>query len=167
MTNVHPVLQPYLRERREAREERRLELAKLLRENPAATNVDLAKILNVTRDTIALDRKVLMEQLQSDTKSETEKMREEMLQQFETLQQEVELHRKDGKLSLAAIDRMLDIGKAIVELTGCRKPVFIPKKPEEKEPLHFVVTFPEKKLQPPTIDAEVVEQPQLEAGDAD
>ena len=113
----------YLRELREEAARRRLELAKLLRENPDATNIALAKALNVTRNTIAEDRKVIMEQMTKSTLTETELLRDEMVRKLEALEAEVEKHRKDGKLSLQAVDRLLDITKAVIELTGVRKPV--------------------------------------------
>ena len=113
----------YLRQKREEAARRRLELAKLLRDDPDATNIQLAKALNVNRDTIALDRKVLVEQITKSTLTETELMRAEMVTELEGLKDEVEKHRKDGKLSLQAVDRLLDITKAIIELTGVRKPV--------------------------------------------
>ena len=113
----------YLRELREGAARRRFELAKLLRDDPKATNIELAKALNVTRNTITEDRKAIMEQITKSTLTETELMRADMLKEFEALKAEVEKHRKDGKLSLQAVDRLLDITKAIVELTGVRKPV--------------------------------------------
>jgi hypothetical protein len=113
----------YLRELREGAARRRLELAKLLRDDPTATNISLAKSLGVNRETIALDRKAIMETLTKSTLSETELLRTEMVKKLDGLITEVEKHRKDGKLSLSAIDQMLSITKALVELTGCRKPV--------------------------------------------
>jgi hypothetical protein len=112
-----------LRELREATARRRLELAKLLRNDPTTTNVSLAKSLNVSRNTIAEDRKAIMEQMTKSTLSETELLRADMVKKLDGLVAEVEKHRKDGKLSLSAIDQMLSITKALVELTGCRKPV--------------------------------------------
>jgi hypothetical protein len=100
-----------------------LELAKLLRDNPEATNLELAAALNVNRDTIAEDRKALMELVTNDTLTEMELLREELRHKLESLEKEVELHRKDGKLSLGAIDQLLSITKAVIELTGARKPV--------------------------------------------
>lgn len=113
----------YVRQKREQAAQRRLELVKLLRANPKLTNKVLAKTLGVTRDTIALDRKIIMESIVKNTINQTELMRAEMVQRLEALEAEVEKHRKDGKLSLSAVDRLLDITKALVELTGCRKPV--------------------------------------------
>lgn len=113
----------YVRQKREEATRRRLELARLLREQPTITNIASAKRLGVNRDTIALDRKAIMEQVKNDTKTETELLRDGMVQELESLKAEVEQHRKNGKLSLQAVDRLLDITKAIIELTGCRKPV--------------------------------------------
>jgi hypothetical protein len=113
----------YVRQKREEAARRRLELAKLLRGDPKATNIQLAKTLGVNRDTIALDRKVIMEEMTKSTLTETELMRAEMVQKLEGLEAEVQKHRKDGKLSLSAIDQLLSITKAVIELTGVRKPV--------------------------------------------
>jgi|ERR1700722_406214 len=113
----------HLRLLHEAAARRRLEIAKLLRDDPTITNKQLAKALNVSRNTITLDRRLIMEQLKQSTLTETELMRGEMVLRLEELTAEVEKHRKDGRLSLAAIDSMLSISKAIIELTGCRKPV--------------------------------------------
>lgn len=114
----------YVRQKREEASARRLEVAKLLREDPATTNKQLAEKLDVSRNTIALDRKAIMEKIQNDTKTETELLRAELVAKLEGLMLEVEKHRKtDGKLSLAAIDQMLTITKAVIELTGARKPV--------------------------------------------
>ena len=107
----------------EGQASRRLGVAKALRQNPDATNVQLAKAFGVNRDTIALDRKVIMEQMVKSTLTETELTRAEMLKKLEALEAEVQKHRKDGKLSLSAIDQLLSITKAIIELTGVRKPV--------------------------------------------
>lgn len=116
--------QLYLRSLHEQATRRQLEVAKLLRENPEATNIELADALNVDRDTIAKDRKALMEQIKTDTKSELELLREELRVKLEKLEGEVEKHRnKNGLLSLGAIDQQLCIIKAISELLGARKPV--------------------------------------------
>jgi hypothetical protein len=113
----------HLRTLRENAARRRLELAKLLRDDPKATNIQLAKALNVNRDTIALDRKVIMEQLQNDARTETEQLRAKLVGELEELKFEVEQHRKQGRLPLAAIDQLLAITKAVIDLTGARKPV--------------------------------------------
>jgi DNA-binding CsgD family transcriptional regulator len=153
----------YLRQKREEASRRRLEIAKLLREDPKATNKELARALGVNRDTIALDRKAIMEQLQKDTKTEVELLRQEMVQKLEGLEAEVELHRKDGKLSLSAIDQMLSITKAVIELTGCRRPVVEKTEVRNKTRIEFATTV--VKTDPKFIKAEVIKEPlTLEAG---
>ena len=64
-----------------------------------------------------------MENLKERTMTETELLRAELVQKLDGLVAEVEKHRKDGKLSLGAIDQVLSITKAVIELTGARKPV--------------------------------------------
>ena len=144
----------YVRQKREEAAHRRLELAKLLRNDPKATNVALAKTLGVNRDTIALDRKAIMEQMTKSTLTETELMRAEMVNKLESLEAEVQKHRKDGKLSLSAIDQLLSITKAVIELTGVRKPVNEKLQVTHRAPIRFntviVPTRPEHRLQPPT-----------------
>lgn len=127
----------YLRELREDATRRRLELAKLLRDDPKATNIELAKALNVSRNTITEDRKVIMEQMTKSTLTETELMRAEMVAKLESLEAEVQKHRKDGKLSLQAVDRLLDITKAVIELTGVRKPVNEKLQVTHRAPIRF------------------------------
>jgi hypothetical protein len=160
----------YVRQKREEAARRRLELAKLLRDDPKATNIDLAKALNVTRNTIALDRKEIMEQMTKSTLTETELMRAEMVTKLETLEAEVQLHRKDGKLPITAIDQLLSITKALVELTGCRKPVNEKLQVTHHPPIRFntVIVGRDGKKRPalPTLNAEVITEPYtLEAGD--
>ncbi len=111
------------RTQREQAALRRLDVAKALRENPDVTNIELAEMFDVDRDTIAADRKALMEQLANSSTNELELLRDDLRLKLEKLEEEVELHRKDGKLSLGAIDQQLSITKAIIELTGARKPV--------------------------------------------
>jgi hypothetical protein len=138
----------YLRQKREEAARRRLELAKLLRDDPDATNIQLAKALKVNRDTIALDRKVLVEQITKSTLNETEQMRAEMVTKLEALEAEVQLHRKDGKLPITAIDQLLSITKALVELTGCRKPVNEKMQVTHRAPIHFRVTSVNTSVKP-------------------
>lgn len=151
----------YLRRMREGADRRRLELSRLLRDNPKATNIELAKALNVNRDTIALDRKALMEMIRNDAKTETELLRGEMVQELEGLKGEVERHRKDGKLSLQAVDRLLDITKTIIELTGVRKPVNEKMQVTHRAPIQFntVVVGSDGKERPPIAPAEVITEP--------
>jgi multidrug efflux pump subunit AcrA (membrane-fusion protein) len=160
----------HLRQKREEAARRRLELAKLLRDDPKATNIALAKTLGVNRDTIALDRKEIMEQMTKSTLTETELMRAEMVSKLESLEAEVQLHRRDGKLPITAIDQLLSITKALVELTGCRKPVNEKMQVTHRAPITFntVVVGADGKETPvgPTIDAELLTEPYaLEAGD--
>jgi DNA-binding CsgD family transcriptional regulator len=113
----------YLRQLYEAAARRRLEVAKLLRDNPAATNKQLAAALNVSRNTISLDRKIMIEDLKNQTLTETELLRQAMVSRLESLNTELELHRKDGKLSVNAVHEMLLVHRSIIELLGIRKPV--------------------------------------------
>jgi len=157
----------YLRQKREEATRRRLELAKLLRDDPDATNIELSRALNVTRNTIALDRKVIMEELTKSTLTQTELMRAEMVQELESLKDEVQKHRKDGKLSLQAIDQILSITKAVIELTGCRKPVSEKMQVTHRAPIRFetvIVSTDGKERSAPILDAEVINQPALGDG---
>lgn len=152
----------YLRKKREEAARRRLELAKMLRGDPNATNKQLAKALNVNRDTIALDRKTLMEQLQKDARTETEQLRAKLHGELEELKWEVEQHRNQGKLPLSAVDRLLDITKAIIELTGARKPVVEKHEVKHQAPISFntVIVGTDGKEKPPrTLNAEVIKEP--------
>lgn len=152
----------YLRELREGASRRRLELAKLLRDDPKATNIKLAKALGVNRDTIAEDRKVIMEQMTKSTLTETELMRASMVSKLETLEAEVQKHRKDGKLSLSAIDQLLSITKAVIELTGVRKPVVEKHDVKHRIPRFEAVivhTDGRERHLPPIADAEVITEP--------
>lgn len=113
----------YLRQMHEAGARRRLEIAKLLRDNPAATNKQLAAALNVSRDTIALDRKLMIEDLKNQTLNETELLRQDMVGRLESLNTKLELHRCDGKLPVSAIPEALRVTRSLIELLGVRKPV--------------------------------------------
>jgi hypothetical protein len=113
----------YLRRLREQRESRRLGVAKALRDTPDATNIELAKVFKVTRDTIALDRKALVEKMKQSALTETELLRADMVARLEKLNKELELHRKDGKLPISAIHEGLLVTRSIIELLGVRKPV--------------------------------------------
>jgi DNA-binding CsgD family transcriptional regulator len=113
----------YLRQLQETAARRRLDIAKMLRDNPATTNKQLAAALNVSRNTITQDRKALMEQVQNDAKTETELLRAEMVEKLEHLNTELELHRKDGKLPVSVIHEALLVTRSIIELLGVRKPV--------------------------------------------
>jgi hypothetical protein len=154
----------YLRDLREEQTSRRLGVAKALRETPDATNIELAKIFKVSRNTIAEDRKAIMEQMTKSTLTETELLRASMVEKLEALEAEVEKHRKDGKLSLQAVDRLLDITKAVIELTGVRKPV-VEKRELTPHELPTFNVFIGRKPQPPVANVEVIKEPlTLEAG---
>lgn len=113
----------YVRQKREEGARRRLEVAKLLRDDPATTNKQLAAALNVSRNTITLDRKTMIEDLKNQTLTETELMRAEMVGRLESLNTELELHRRDGKLPVSVIHEALLVNRSIIELLGIRKPV--------------------------------------------
>ena len=68
-----------IRNDREARLRRHVELAKLLRDNPVATNIELAKALHVSRNTIMLDRLVIMELARNEALTETQIYRADQL----------------------------------------------------------------------------------------
>lgn len=80
----------YLRQLREGAANRRLELAKILRDTPEATNLELAAALNVNRDTIAEDRKFLMVQANQETKTEIQLYRDNQLTRIEEKWDEIE-----------------------------------------------------------------------------
>jgi hypothetical protein len=130
----------YLRDLREQRESRRLGVAKALRETPNATNIELAKVFGVTRDTIAQDRKAIVEQLKAKTMDETEALRADMVQRLESLNKELELHRKDGKLPVSVIHEALLVTRSIIELLGVRKPV-VEKLEVKKTTMRFETTI--------------------------
>jgi hypothetical protein len=171
----------YLRCLREEQTTRRLGVAKALREAPEITNVQLATMFGVSRNTIQLDREAIMQQLVASTKTETELLRDGLVKKLEGLVAEVEKHRKDGKLSLGAIDQVLSITKAVIELTGARKPVvekhevqhrtisfrtsIVGKDPSGKMINNNLGTFSLTQRSAPITQAEVVEPLTLEAGD--
>ena len=64
-----------------------------------------------------------MDTLNRESLTETGKLRDELCQELIAMKAEVEKHRKQGKLSLQAIDRLITVTKAVIELTGVRKPV--------------------------------------------
>lgn len=167
----------YLRVKREEATRRRLELAKMLRDDPKATNLALAKALGVNRDTIAGDRKVIMEELKKTTMDETTFYRAKLLTKLEALLEELERRRTTGKFSLVAVDREIVLLKEIKDLMGVKKPVV-----EKHEVKHTTISFKTSlvgngkaqevgtfslcRSQPPFADAEVVKEPlTLEAGD--
>jgi transcriptional antiterminator len=113
----------YLRQLHEAAARRRLEIAKILRAAPATTNKQLAAALNVSRHTITADRKAIVKDLKNQTLTETEALRAAMVDKLESLNKELELHRRDGKLSVSVIHEMMLVHRSIIELLGIRKPV--------------------------------------------
>jgi hypothetical protein len=153
----------HLRDLREQRDNRRLAVAQALRENPDFTNVQLAERFNVSRNTIKEDRDALIEQVRANALNETELLRENMCKRLESLNGELELHRKDGKLPVSAIHEMLLVHRSIIELLGVRKPVTEKVEWQERRVISFeaqIVPSP----QPKVIDGEVVE-PRLLKGD--
>lgn len=87
---THPALKPHLRHRREARDARRLELARLIRETPDVTNLELAKALNVSRNTITQDRLAIMELARTETQTEIQLHREDQLTRIAAKWAEIE-----------------------------------------------------------------------------
>jgi hypothetical protein len=160
----------YLRDLREKQANRRLAVAKALRESSAITNVELARRFGVTRDTIGQDRKALIMELINSTKTETELLRDGLVKKLEALEAEVQLHRKDGKLPFTAIDQMLAITKTVIELTGARKPVVEKREVQRMEPIKFTTSVGrspaalQEPTEPPFVPAEVVQPPRLMTG---
>jgi hypothetical protein len=123
----------YLRTLREGQTSRRLGVAKVLRETPDATNIELAKIFDVDRDTIAEDRKFLMSQVNQDTKTEMQLYRDDQLARCEARRQElVDLRKRlvdhlikpeDAvDLHLKILDREKDNDEFEAKLTGTAAP---------------------------------------------
>jgi len=83
-------LRAHLRARQERQASRRLGVAKVLREQPGATNVELAKVFDVDRDTIAEDRKFLMSQATNEAQSEMQLYREDQLTRIQEKWDEIE-----------------------------------------------------------------------------
>jgi hypothetical protein len=80
----------HLRRLREQRESRRLGVAKVLRETPNATNVELAKVFGVNRDTIQEDRQHLMTLAKNETLTETQLYRDNQLSRVAEKWDEIE-----------------------------------------------------------------------------
>lgn len=157
----------YLRELRDAQATRRLELAKLLRDDPKATNVALAKALGVNRDTIAEDRKAIMEEIKKNTLDETAFYRLKLLNKLEALLEVLETRRADkGKFSLQSVDREITLIKEIKDLMGVRKPV-VEKFEMKRPPIAFntVIVRTNGEVSEPK-KYELLREPRtLEAGD--
>ncbi|HKV79774.1 MAG TPA: hypothetical protein VJP02_16615 [Candidatus Sulfotelmatobacter sp.] len=108
-----------IRSDREARARRHIELARLLRDAPDATNIELAKSLHVSRNTIAEDRKHLMNIVSGEAKTEMVIYREQQLAELVDLRDvlsdpKIKPDRK-VELTLAIIDREM-------RLTGTAAP---------------------------------------------
>jgi hypothetical protein len=151
----------HLRNLRERQAKRRLGVARALRTTPNATNIELAKVFGVDRDTIKEDRQALMNELTREGKTEMELLREELRAKLENLEKEVELHRKDGKLSLGAIDQLVVIARAVMELTGAPRPVTEELEIRTPDVVRFAVQVVGS---PRTIPAQVVERKVLTEG---
>jgi hypothetical protein len=79
-----------MRARQERQTSRRLGVAKILRESPSATNVELASIFDVDRDTIAEDRKFLMNQATGEATTEMQLYRQDQLTRIQEKWDEIE-----------------------------------------------------------------------------
>ncbi len=154
----------YVRECREAAATRRLEIVKLLKGDPTITNIELAKRLDVSRNTITLDRRAIMEALQKSTLTETEQLRSEMVGKLEDLNGELEKHRKDGKLPIGVVHEMLLVHRTLIEMLGIRKPV-VEKLEVKRTDIKFKTTIVRTDLN--FTQAEVVKPLTLEAGNDD
>jgi hypothetical protein len=158
----------YVRQCREQAAQRRLEIVRLLREDASITNIALAAKLAVSRNTIAGDRTTIMNQLIDSTKTETELLRAELVTKLQVLESEVQRHRDKGKLSLSAIDSLLDIHKALIDLTGCRKAV-VEKKMVKHSPIQFqtFIGSPAQFAKAQFAKAEFITEPAKLTGEAD
>ena len=78
------------RARLERQSSRRLGVAKVLRETPNATNVELAQLFDVDRDTVAEDRKFLMNQVNDNALTETQLYRADQLTRIQEKWGEIE-----------------------------------------------------------------------------
>jgi hypothetical protein len=79
-----------IRSDREARAHRHLELVRLLRDNPQATNIELAEALNVSRNTITSDRLAIMTQVNQEAMTETQLYRDAQLARVQEKWDEIE-----------------------------------------------------------------------------
>jgi hypothetical protein len=79
----------YLRTLREEQSRRRLEVARLVRDTPNVTDVELAKALNVSRNTIREDRLALMAEVNQDAKSEFQIWRGEHIEELRRLREQL------------------------------------------------------------------------------
>ena len=65
----------------------------------------------------------MVEDLKTQTRTETELLRADMVERLESLNVELELHRRDGKLPVSVIHEALLVTRSLIELLGVRKPV--------------------------------------------
>jgi len=79
-----------MRERLEKQTSRREGVAKILRETPSATDLELAKVFEVNRDTIHRDRKYLMQQANQNAASQFEIWRDEHIAELNKLRESLE-----------------------------------------------------------------------------
>ncbi|SPF31610.1 hypothetical protein SBA1_100066 [Candidatus Sulfotelmatobacter kueseliae] len=79
-----------MRERLEKQTSRREGVAKILRETPSATDLELAKVFEVNRDTIHRDRKYLMQQANQNAVSQFEIWRDEHIAELNKLRESLE-----------------------------------------------------------------------------
>jgi hypothetical protein len=139
---------PYLQKLREQREHRRLRVAQLLRDNPSLTNQELVKALgpnpltitdscpegkSYNRETIAEDRKFLMEQITQQTVLTVEEYRQQQLDRCRDDREELEDLRarlvdhlippiEAIDLALKIIDRRDKVDEREMKLTGTAAP---------------------------------------------
>src|SRR5580698_6756464 len=81
----------HLRKLREGQASRRLGVAKVLRETPNATDIELARIFDVSRNTIAEDRKAIMGLVNNETQTEMQLYRDDQLARITEKWREIDL----------------------------------------------------------------------------
>ena len=81
----------HLRKLREGQASRRLGVAKALRETPNATDIELAKVFDVSRNTIAEDRKAIMGLVSNETQNEMQLYRDDQLARITAKWDEIDL----------------------------------------------------------------------------
>lgn len=103
----------YLRRRREAAARRRLEVARILRDDPNATDIQIAEALQVSRNTIREDRRQNLDLVRDETGVEVEEYREEVLDELAELQLDLKnpVIKPDRKIELALsiLDRITEL----------------------------------------------------------
>jgi len=80
----------HLRRLREQRDSRRLGVAKVLRETPNATDIEVAKVFGVDRHTIGEDRKFLMQQVNNEALTEMQQWQAEHIEELQVLRKQLE-----------------------------------------------------------------------------